>query len=228
MSQPKAVFWDIGGVILNMQSVRAGHTAFVTTLLDEYDISTHPDEALSIWRDELGAYFAETEGTNYRPAREGYRRAIRALAGTDDIDWEPLFRAVTTEQLEPNPGAVETIHRIAREPLHQGVISDVDDEEGKQILDAFGVLESMDSVTTSEAVGRKKPDAAMFETALKKAGVDPHHAVMIGDRYSHDMRGGRDAGMITVAYGAEDGPAVDYKIEKLREVLAIIGIDDDV
>lgn len=226
-----AVFWDIGGVILNMESVRVGHREFVFDLLAVADSPYTPEKALDIWRSELGAYFEETDGTKYRPARHGYRRAVEAVLGGDvdpdsdsTVDWEALFWQMPERHLEANPGAVETLSRLAETELHLGVISDIDHDEGKTILRNLDVFEYFDAYTTSEEVGRKKPDPEIFETALEKAGVEGDESIMIGDRYSHDMVGGDKHGMATVAYGADDGPAVDYTIENLSELLRIVGI----
>jgi putative hydrolase of the HAD superfamily len=223
-----AVFWDIGGVILQMESVFEGHQRFVAQLVENHETPLSTAEALSTWRSELSAYFAETEGTNYRPAREGYRRGVDEIltADADSVDWLSTLEATHDAVAEPNPNAVETVQALAATPVHLGVISDADHEEGRRILDGLGVLDLFDAVTTSGEVGRKKPDPAIFETALEKAGVDPADAVMIGDRYSHDMKGGRQAGMTTVAYGASDGPAVDHTIEDLAEVRSIVGLDE--
>lgn len=227
VSQFDAVFWDIGGVILSMESITASHRRFVDSLVASHQTDLSSDEALSEWRTVLGEYFAEREGTTFRPAREGYRRAVDAVldADADNVDWKSEFDRIVAEESSPNPGAVETIEVLAATSVHLGVLSDVDDVEGRRILDSFGVLDSFDSITTSEEVGRTKPAPAMFETALEKAGVTPERSVMIGDRYSHDMAGGRRAGMTTVAYGAEDGPAVDHRVESLTEILALVGTD---
>ena len=226
MTDYEAVFWDIGGVILDHESVQEGHEVFVTELTERFETDLSPAAMLDVFRDELGAYFRETDGNEYRVARTGYRRSVQAILteDADRVDWEPLFRTIHGTYAESNPWAVETIERLADTPLHLGVISDVDHEEGKRILSDLGVRRYFDAFTSSEEVGRKKPDPAMFETALEKAAVDPERSAMIGDRYSHDMVGGDEFGMTTIAYGAEDGPAVDYVIEDLREVLEIVGI----
>lgn len=225
---PEAVFWDIGGVIVQLESIRAGHHDFVDSLLDAYQSPLPPAEALETWRSVLGSYFRDGEGTTYRPAREGYRRAVDAILTGDvaDVEWEPLFQRIHDEHVRAHPGAVETIHRLDEVSLHQGVISDVDHEEGQRLLETLQVMSAFDSFTSSEEVGRKKPDQAMFETALEKAGVNGGAAIMIGDRYANDMEGGREAGMTTIAYGAEDGPAVDYHIDDLREILTLLGIEE--
>ncbi|MFC6903749.1 HAD family hydrolase [Halalkalicoccus tibetensis] len=213
-----AVFFDIGGVILDSGSVRRAHERFVADLGDEYDLDA--ESALGTWRAELGAHFREREGTEFRSARAGYERAIDAL-GVDG-EWEPLFERAIEGAIEPNPGAVEAVETLAGRDLHLGVISDVDDAEGRRILETFGILETFDSVTTSEAVGRTKPDPAMFETALGKSGTDPERSLMVGDRYRHDIEGAKDVGMVTAAYGTEEGPAVDHCLDDLRDVLELV------
>jgi len=225
----EAVFWDIGGVILSIDSVQAAHRAFVESLVEEYPTDLTAPDALETWRTTVGEYFRERDGTAFRSAREAYRLAVDAIlaesGGVAEDEWRALFRTTLATHARPNPGAVDAIERLESEDVHLGVLSDVDETEGRWLLEQFGVLECFDAVTTSEEVGRTKPDAAMFETALEKAAVDPGTAAMIGDRYEHDMEGGRAAGLVTVAYGAEEGPAVDYRVEDLHDVPLVLGLD---
>lgn len=220
----EAVFWDIGGVILDLESVQAAHTAFVADLLERHQVNTTIEEALNTWRTTVGDYFRERDGTEFRAARDGYHRGIEAIVG-DSVprdEWTSSFRAAVRASIEPVPDSVKTIERLAARDLHVGVISDVDDAEGREMLEHFGVYEHFDSVTTSEEVGRTKPDPAMFETALEKAGVTPERSLMIGDRYTHDVTGANEMGMHGVAFGTEDGPAISYRIESPLEVLEIV------
>lgn len=220
----EAVFWDIGGVILDLESVQAAHTAFVADLLERHDVDATIEDAIATWRSAVGDHFRERDGTEFRAARDGYHRGIEAVVGepVPRWEWKPPFREAVRSSIEPVPGAVETIERLAARELHVGVVSDVDDEEGRWMLEQFGVREAFDSITTSEEVGRTKPDPAMFETALEKAGVPAERSLMIGDRYEHDVKGAAGAGLHGVAFGAEDGSAVSYRIESPPEVLEIV------
>ncbi|WP_265108147.1 HAD family hydrolase [Halosolutus halophilus] len=225
----EAVFWDIGGVILELESVQAAHVDFVADLLERHDVGRTVEDAIETWRTTVGEYFRERDGTEFRPAREGYHRGIEAIVGEEVPmdEWKPRFREAVLASIDPVPGAPETIERLADRDLHVGVISDVDEAEGTEMLGHFGVRQHFDSITTSEAVGRTKPHPAMFETALETAGVAPERSLMIGDRYDHDVRGAAEMGMHGVAFGAEDGPAVSYRIESPEEVLAIVDGERD-
>lgn len=233
----EAVFFDIGGVLLDLGSVREGHRRFVAELATRYDLDER--DALDTWRDVLGQHFRERRGTEFRSALVGYRRATDAIAGdVADDEWRPLFDRVTREVLRPVDGAREAVETLADE-VYLGVISDIDTWEAERILGGFGLLDAFDTVTTSEAVGRTKPDPAIFAAAIGRAGASPNKSVMIGDRYHNDMRGGSWAGLNTVAFGASaangsdagtDGEldpdgVVDYWIDDLCEIPKIVGLD---
>jgi len=222
-----AVFWDIGGVILDVESVRAGHRAFVADLIETHDLDASLDEALGAWRTTVGTYFRERDGTEFRRARRAYALGVEAIVGErrPEPEWWPLLREAVAQTRTPNPGAVETITALDGTDLHLGVVSDIDAAEGRDVLEGFDVRRHFDAVTTSEAVGRTKPDPAMFETALDAAGVDPDRALMVGDRYEHDVAGAARVGIHPVAYGAAEGPTVEYRISDLRELLDVVGVD---
>lgn len=231
MSTYDAVFWDIGGVVLDLDSVQRGHRAFVERLGERFDLG---DDALETWRDELGAHFRDRDGTAFASARAGYARAVAAMVGREvpDSEWLPAFERATAETLEPIPETVEAIRRLDGR-LHQGIVSDIDTWEAERLLDQFGVAPHLDAMTTSEEVGRTKPDPAMFETALDKADIAPERAVMVGDRYRNDMEGASGVGIHTAAFGgsaaeaAPDDPVVDYRIENPTELLDVVGIERD-
>jgi putative hydrolase of the HAD superfamily len=214
-----AVFFDIGGVILDSESVRAAHERFIADLGEEHDLN-NPEAALETWREELGTHFREREGTAFRSAQVGYERAMDAL-GVEG-EWEPIFERALRDSIEANPGAVEVVETLSERDLHLGVLSDVDTEEGYRILEILGIRKAFDSITTSEEVGKTKPDPAMFERALAKSGTPPGESLMIGDRYRHDMEGAKRVGLQTAAYGASEGPAVDHRLSDLREILDLV------
>ncbi len=225
----EAVFWDIGGVILDLQSVRAGHRAFIGTVAEEYDLDM--EEALETWRDELGTHFTTRDGTEFRSARVGYHRAVEAMVGHElpEEEWLPAFERATRESLEPVDETVEVIRRLDGH-VHQGVLSDIDTWEGERLLSQFGVADHLDAVTTSEEVGRTKPDPAMFEAALDKADADPARVLMVGDRYENDMKGATRTDIDTAAFGGSaseadpDDPVVTYRIASPTEILDIVGV----
>ena len=218
-----AVFFDLGGVLVELRSIREGYALFIDRLTAEYDL---PSDALDRWKSALGDYFRGREGTEYRTAREGYRVATRELfdgSPPPESAWRETFEAASEETARPVDGAVETIHAVASEDTHVGVVSDIDTDRAHGLLDQFGVADCFDAVTTSEAVGYTKPDPRMYDAALDAWGGDPADAVMVGDRYEHDVAGAVDAGLDAVAFGPDArGPKATYEISDLRKLPDIV------
>jgi putative hydrolase of the HAD superfamily len=240
MTEYEAVFFDIGGVIVSLPSIRQGYVDFLQEFAAERDLD--PEPALETWRERLGEHFKSAEGTEYMSAAEGYHKAFQAIVDgdVDRDDWEPGFEAATKAAMETEPNVVETIRALDDAGVYLGIVSDIDTREAHRMLDQFGIDDAVDGVTTSEAVGYKKPDQRMFEDALGKAGIDPTRGLMVGDRYDHDMQGGTEAGLDTVAYNgtaferAEEigreghrvvgDDAIDYAIENHRSLLSIVDV----
>jgi len=238
-----AVFFDLGGVVVGLPSIRSGYVDYLETFAEERGLD--PEWATDAWRERLGDHFNSAEGREYRSAMEGYRKAFQSIVDgeLDESEWRPDFERALQEAREPEPNVVKTIRALDQAGLYLGVISDIDTAEAHRLLEDLGVDGAFDGVTTSEEIGYKKPDQRMFVDALSQAdrhGVDPGRSLMIGDRYEHDMRGGTEAGLWTAAYGgtaAEEGSAthndgyrvddecVDFVVEDLAEVLAVVGVD---
>ncbi len=228
MSGFDGVFFDIGGVILDLESVGSGHLAFLERIAENEGIDD-VDELTTTWRETLSAYFNGRDGTEYRRALVGYQRALNAAVGREipESEWRPAFSAASADCLEHTPHAVETIRTLDDRGYYLAIISDIDTFEAEQMLAQFGLTDCFDHVTTSEAVGRTKPDPKMFETAIEKAPVSPEHSCYIGDRIEHDMHGGKRAGFTTVAHGGSasanaNDSVVDYRIDDLSELLDIV------
>ena len=63
------------------------------------------------------------------------------------------------------------------------------------VLARVGLAELLDGVVTSAVAGARKPDPAIFATALEVAGCEPGEALHVGDTQDEDIRGAREAGI---------------------------------
>ncbi|MFB6172907.1 MAG: HAD family hydrolase [Haloarculaceae archaeon] len=235
----EAVFLDLGGVVLDLASVQRARRLFLDRLDAAFDVPTaKPDET---WKRVLGEYFREREGTTFRPAREGYALAVNEILD-EDVDagsWWPLFVETAGEALAPVENAPETIRNLDEAGYYLALVSDIDAWEAEYILQLFDVRGCFDDVTTSEEVGWTKPAPEIFETAIRKAGVDPGQSLYVGDRYENDMTGGKRAGFQTVAFGSDaasgasapgsegtvDDSVVDFVVDDIRDLLSIADVD---
>jgi HAD superfamily hydrolase (TIGR01549 family) len=92
----------------------------------------------------------------------------------------------------------------------------------------FGVAERLDAAVFSSEVGRRKPDAAIFERALELVGVAPERALMVGDRLLEDVGGAAALGISTCqalwfrADEGDGGPEPDFRAFTQMDVLTAV------
>jgi 4-nitrophenyl phosphatase len=63
---------------------------------------------------------------------------------------------------------------------------------------AGSIIASVATATARQPVVIGKPEPTMLQMALRMMGVDPHDAVMVGDRLDTDILAGKRAGMLTL------------------------------
>lgn len=115
----------------------------------------------------------------------------RALAGEVYDEYQNSAR------WRPYPDVVPVLEELRRRELILGVISDWG--TGLQtVLLELGLARYFDVVVISAAVGASKPNPHVFQLALARAGVEPHEAIHVGDRYATDVLGARAVGLTPV------------------------------
>jgi HAD superfamily hydrolase (TIGR01509 family) len=93
------------------------------------------------------------------------------------------------------------------------VISNADGAIGR-VLSRCGIADCFESVTDSGIVGVEKPHPQIFEAALATMQVRPDESLYVGDVYSVDYVGARNAGMQAVLFDV----AGAYRDRKLPRV----------
>jgi putative hydrolase of the HAD superfamily len=94
------------------------------------------------------------------------------------------------------PGTREALCRIA-ERFRIAVISNADGGI-ERILSRCGIADCFESITDSGIIGVEKPRKEIFEAALAAMNAQPEESLYIGDMYSVDYVGARNAGMDAV------------------------------
>jgi len=111
------------------------------------------------------------------------------------------------------PGTREALERLRKE-YSIAVISNAD---GKidAVLGRCGIVDCFQSITDSGNFGHEKPHPAIFEAALREMKAEAAESLYVGDVYSVDYVGARQAGMQAVlfdvagAYREREFPRVD-------------------
>lgn len=123
------------------------------------------------------------------------------------------------------PGAIETLDYLQQKayPLH--LITNGFEETQYLKMKHAGIGHYFTHVITSESAGSLKPHREIFEYALRKAGSEAQHALMIGDALEVDILGAQRAGIDQVYFN----PAVPaagirptYTISRLADLQQIL------
>jgi|SRR5579872_703269 HAD superfamily hydrolase (TIGR01509 family) len=117
-------------------------------------------------------------------------------------------------------GTRDALERIRR----QYSIAVISNADGKidAVLRRCGICDCFASITDSGNVGHEKPHPAIFDAALREMRADPADSLYVGDVYSVDYVGARNAGMQAVlfdvagAYRNQEFP----RVESLNELEA--------
>jgi len=116
------------------------------------------------------------------------------------------------------PGTREALERI-RQQYAIAVISNADGRIDA-VLNRCGICDCFASITDSGNVGHEKPHPAIFTAAIERMKADPVESLYVGDVYSVDYVGARNAGMQAVLFdvaGAYRGQQYP-RVESLSEL----------
>jgi len=124
-----------------------------------------------------------------------HRHLMQSLGVQDDVILGELILLSRTSGnwMVPAPG-IPALLELLREGYKLGVISNADGKL-KQSLQRLDLEKYFVSITDSGVVGQEKPSLTIFQSALESLGADPHESLYVGDIYSLDYNGARNASM---------------------------------
>jgi HAD superfamily hydrolase (TIGR01450 family) len=99
-------------------------------------------------------------------------------------------------------------------------------EDGDYTAAAGPLVAAISTLAYKEAEILGKPSCAFFELALRRLGVAPHEAVMVGDNVETDIKGGKAAGLLSILVTESnvkptpDLSQADLVVPDLTEMLA--------
>jgi HAD superfamily hydrolase (TIGR01509 family) len=151
--------------------------------------------------------------------REAYLHVLRESGLADDHAETLYGRVIDPSSWTPYPDTADVLKGLHRQGIKTAVVSNIAFDI-RPAFAAIGADEHIDEVVLSFEVGAVKPDAAIFEAALDRLGVDAANAVMIGD--SDEADGGARA--IGCGFALVDPLPTVERPEGLRTALADYGV----
>ncbi len=195
MAKPRFIFFDVGNTLLFPNRAR---------MLSPLPVDRHP--TLAAWQAlERRTKHEFDQGMIKGKVDHGFWWTFHTylLQGLNALDDGVRDALVANTQNSANwdqilPGTRDALERIRRDyPI--AVISNAD---GKidAVLQRCGIVDCFASITDSGNVGQEKPHPAIFEAALREMKTEPAESLYVGDVYSVDYVGARNAGMQAVLF----------------------------
>jgi len=203
MNRIRAVFLDAGDTLLRadppVESVyRASFARHGVSATDEeVHRAVH-----ATWRDVDAARARGEERWGGDGGERGFWRrfvgTVFARAGGGAMPEELLAELVAHFAQEKHwavdPAAQPVLGALRARSLRLLVVSNWDSTL-PSLLERLGLASAVDDVVVSALVGASKPARAIFDEAVRRAGVAHGEALHVGDSLTDDYHGARDAGL---------------------------------
>ncbi len=141
--------------------------------------------------------------------------AVEALMGGFIKDYE----ANSTVLTRPFPGAKRALKTLNEAGARMALCTNKPHGAALEILGEFGLDGYFEEIVGGDSLGGiKKPDPRFLLETLKRLGVDPANAVMVGDN-QNDVDAARGAGLrvIVLGHGYTRTPPADLGADALIE-----------
>jgi HAD superfamily hydrolase (TIGR01509 family) len=125
--------------------------------------------------------------------------------------------------LKPLPGAVELVEALRKAGWKQGIGSSAPLKNVEVVLEAIGLADKMDGITSGEDVTKGKPDPQVFLLAFERLGVAPGCGVVFEDAVA-GVQAAKEAGAACIgvtnshAEAALAGAGANLVVESLTQV----------
>jgi len=171
-----------------------------------------PSRVLVIGAPELAAVVAAA-GHEVIAVKD-YRRATVVAVGNDfDLSYERLTAAA---RAAATGAPLVTPNVDPRMPI----------EDGDFLPGCGAIVAAVRAAAGVRPIVVGKPEPPLFRIALRRLGLEPTQAAMVGDSVESDIAGGRGVGMRTVLY-APDGAgagAADVVVGSWKELARLAGV----
>ena len=239
----EAVLFDLDDTLVDARgSWRAGFAEAITELHARSPALQRLGPPTAIYDEHFRRYSEDAHraaGFGEWQARftvEAFGRLVTEHLGPDaDLATQLLARylAAVPGHLTLYPDAEPLLEQLgARYPL--GLISNGPSELQRPKIEMFALERHFEVVVVSGELGVRKPDPAIFETALEALGVAPQRAVFIGDNPTDDIAGACASGLSAIWVNRGDWPAPDpddrdalphAEVGELSEIPAVLGLE---
>ncbi|AJC96854.1 HAD-IIIA family hydrolase [Staphylococcus hyicus] len=226
LKQVKAIIFDLEGTLLDRKKSR---DKFIEEQYERFH-----DYLVRVQASDYRNKFIELDDDEDHDKPDVYKEIIKQF-NVDRLSWKDLFHDFEMHfyrYVFPFYDTTYTLKKLKKAGYKIGVIANGKSSIKHYRVYALGIEDYVNHLSTSEAVGFRKPHPRIYEDMIEKLNVDPSEVIYVGDDALNDVAPARAMGMISVWYGHNQGESdleplaseMDYEISTLEEILDILNI----
>ena len=224
----RAVFMDIDNTLLDFD---AAESKALADTLRNYGIE--PDaETVQTYRtinEELWRQLEKGQIRREKLFGERFSRFLKAInAAGDGVEMNRFYlEQLSTHPDLMSPEVLDALRELS-EVATLAIVSNGAQKVQTRRLAESGVMNFMEDVFISEKMGCEKPNARIFDAALRALGVENReHVLMVGDSLASDIQGGSNAGLDTCWFNPgnlenKSGITPKYTVSSYEELYRIV------
>jgi putative hydrolase of the HAD superfamily len=234
---PKAILFDLDDTII---SFSGSSDACWQEVCERYALHVPgltPDRLLKAILEYAHWYW--DDATRHKRGRLDLRQARReVLAGAFislKIDNPALaneiadaFSSLRETSISLFPGTVETLTTLRNRGIKLGLITNGDSKGQRLKINTFGLEPYFDCILIEGENGFGKPEPEVYELALRRLGVGPEEAWMVGDNLDWDIEAPQKLGIKAIWVDfANQGLPEGYPIQPDRIIHSIAELGEN-
>jgi 2-haloalkanoic acid dehalogenase type II len=202
----RAVLFDFGGTLYDYATLEPAERESLVELARQCGIDAEAETIQRAHREAMRRVFRDYLPRRFYLHRDLFRDAVigmlESLGAAPDPARLDRYRAAQWDRhardFALRAGVTDTLAALRRRGVHLGIVSNIDDDQLAHLLEIAGIAAAFDSILSSEQAQSCKPDAAIFETALQRAGCAAGAALFVGDTLAQDIAGANRVGLQSV------------------------------
>jgi putative hydrolase of the HAD superfamily len=197
VTRTKAVFLDALGTLVELEPPWVGLRQALGGAVDDASL-------VPAVRAEMAYYKAHSHQGRDADSLADLRRRCAELLSRElgvEVDVQTLVDSI---RFAPYPDAVPALEQLRADGRKLVCVSNWDCSLG-EVLERCGLAAHLDGAVSSAEARAQKPEPAIFEAALRFAGVGALEAVHVGDTREEDVAGAEAAGVRALLLDREGG-----------------------
>jgi putative hydrolase of the HAD superfamily len=225
----KAILFDVDNTLIDFMKMKRKCCEAAIEAMISAGLKMSEEKALKLLYELYEIHGIESQRIFQKFTKKIYGKENYRLISHGVI----AYRQMRASYLVPYPNVIPTLLELKKQDYKLAIVSDAPIMEAWMRLATLKLDDFFDVIITKADARKQKTSPAPFKVALRKLGIKPEEAVMIGDRISRDVNTAKKLGIHTIyaRYGDENPPekgksGAEFEISDIKEILGLVNKSD--